>query len=76
MGFDGASIEHLIITNNLIERMMKENLKLYSWDDKTPNKHYEHIKNIKTTFQNELKNNQLDMTIINDFPEEARKRII
>ena len=47
MGFDGASIEHLIITNNLIERMMKENLKLYSWDDKTPNKHYEHIKNIK-----------------------------
>lgn len=72
--FDGASIEHLIITNRLIERMMRENLKLYSWDDKTPNKHYKHIKNIKTTFQNELNNNQLDMTIINDFPEEARKR--
>lgn len=72
--FDGASIEHVIITIRLIERIMKENLKLYSWDDKTPIKHYEHINIIKTIFQKELNNNQLDMAIINDFPEEARKR--
>lgn len=73
--FDGTSIEHLIITDNLIERIMKENLKLYSWDDKTPNKHYAHISKIKKNYNTEITNQELDLTVINDFPEEARKRI-
>lgn len=75
MGFDGVSIEHLIITNNLIEKVMKGKLKLYSWDDKTPNKHYKHINNILQNYKKELGNNELDLTIINDFPEQARTRI-
>lgn len=75
MGVDGLSVEHLIITNDLLERIMRERLKLYSWDDKTPNKHYFHINSILENYRCEVYDGDLDLTVINDFPEEARKRI-
>lgn len=75
MGFDGSSVEHVIITNSLIERIIGGNMKLYSWDDKTPIKHYVHINNILNYYRDEINDGRFDFTVINDFPREARRRI-
>lgn len=75
MPFDGVSFEHDLLNENLIEEIIKKELKLYSWDDKNSLKHYKHIKSLIEKYNENIKSKELDLTIINDFPEQAKKYI-
>lgn len=67
MDFDGVSLEYVLIDDNVIDKVISNGMDLYSWDDKTPLAHYKKIR--------ELLNSDVNLTVINDFPEKARQYI-
>ena len=70
MCFDGVSLEYPLITYDVINEAIYNELDLYSWDDKKPIEHYKKIKESL----NYLKY-VASMTVISDFPEKAREYI-
>ena len=75
MGFDGVSLEHVLINEKVIQKVIDNKMMLYSWDDKKPISHYNKINNIINNFEKEIVSGELPLYVINDFPEKARQYI-
>lgn len=75
MGFDGVSLEYNLINEEVIEKVIRNNMTLYSWDDKKPVLHYNFINSIVSKYSNEIETGNLRLYVITDFPEKAKEYI-
>lgn len=75
MPFDGVSLEYNLLNMTSVEKVMKNNMVLYSWDDKRPIAHYNTINEMVFRYGNEIESGELPLYVINDFPEKARQYI-
>lgn len=75
MPFDGVSLEYVMINPKVIDKVIANNMILYSWDWKQPLKHSQNIDKIFSTVKNEVASGELPLYVINDFPEKARQYI-
>lgn len=75
MGFDGVSLEYVLINEQVVEQVIKNNMMLYSWDDKTPIPHYKKISGLASEYKSEIISGKLPLYIINDFPEKAKEYV-
>lgn len=75
MDFDGVSLEYNLLNEKVIETIIKNNMILYSWDDKKTIFHYNRINSLASKYEREIENGSLPLYIINDFPEKAKEYI-
>lgn len=75
MDFDGVSLEYVLINKQVVEQVIKNNMMLYSWDDKTPIPHYKKISGLANEYKSEIISGKLPLYIINDFPEKAKEYV-
>ncbi len=75
MDFDGVSLEYNLLNESVVEKVMKNNMVLYSWDDKRPITHYNTINEMIFRYSSAIESGELPLYVINDFPEKARQYI-
>lgn len=75
MPFDGVSLKYVMINSKVINKVIANNMMLYSWDWKQPLKHSQNIDKIFLPYKNEIESGELPLYVINDFPEKARQYI-
>ena len=75
MEFDGVSLEYVLLNESVVEKIMKKNMTLYSWDDKRPVNHYKKVNELLFRYGSEIESGELPLYVINDFPEKARQYI-
>ncbi len=75
MEFDGVSLEYVLLNESVIEKIIKNNLVLYSWDDKRPVAHYNKINEMVLRYGQAIESGELPLYVINDFPEKAKQYI-
>lgn len=75
MEFDGVSLEYGLLNESVIEKIIKNKLVLYSWDDKRPVSHYNTINEMVSKYGSAIESGELPLYVINDFPEKAKQYI-
>lgn len=75
MEFDGVSLEYVLLNESVVEKVIKNKLVLYSWDDKQPISHYKKINEMVSRYDSEIESEEFPLYVINDFPEKAKQYI-
>lgn len=75
MEFDGVSLEYVLLNESVVEKVIKNKLVLYSWDDKRPVNHYKTINEMIFRYGSAIESGELPLYLINDFPEKAKQYI-
>ncbi len=75
MNFDGVSLEYVLLNEKVIQKVIKNKMTLYSWDDKKPIQHYNRINKIVPIWETYAETSKSSLYVVNDFPEKAKQYI-